>query len=132
MKNFSSDTSAPRQKVASSNTVRWWLSVAIGVLVGNLIFLGIVALIIRNTNFEEKIFKPIGKAIGEGMEPGMIRASKIAATSAQKTVYETVDGVQDQAIEGMSRRVVEAVSNTRDDIINDAREVASSYLDQYQ
>ena len=66
------------------------------------------------------------------MEPGMIRASKIAATSAQKTVYETVDGVQDQAIEGTSQRVIEAVSNTRDDIINDAREVASSYLDQYQ
>ena len=46
--------------------------------------------------------------------------------------YETVDTVQDQAIEGTSQRVVDAVNNTREDIINDAREAAASYLDQYR
>lgn len=130
MKTFSTDTS--RQKVASSSTVRWWLSVAIGVLVGNLIFLGIVALIIRNTDLEDRIFRPIGRAIGEGMEPGMIRASKIVAETAQQTAYDTVEEVKDQAIEGTSERVVDAIRNTRDDILNDARETASSYLDQYR
>ncbi|AET42782.1 hypothetical protein EXVG_00133 [Emiliania huxleyi virus 202] len=118
------------------NTHKQWLSTAIGVLVGNLIFLGIVALIMWQTNFERLIFEPIGNSVAKGMEPimnkALSRASTNAIASGKMAAYETIDMVQDQAIEGTSQRVVDAVNNTREDIINDAREAAASYLDQYR
>ena len=139
MKNFtstSSTSSSPLKGGSVKNTHRQWLSVAIGVLVGNLVFLGIVALIMWKTDFERLIFEPIGKSVAKGMEPVMdkalSRASTNAIASAKVAAYETVDTVQDQAIEGTSQRVVDAVNNTREDIINDAREAAASYLDQYR
>lgn len=143
MKNFTSTSSSPSYLVKGKggtgtvkNTHRKWLPIAIGVLVGNLVFLGIVALIMWQTNFERLIFEPIGNSVAKGMEPimdkALSRASKDAIASAKVAAYETVDTVQDQAIEGTSQRVIDAVNNTREDIVNDAREAAASYLDQYR
>ena len=139
MKTFTSTSSTPSSPLQGGgvkNTHRQWLSIAIGVIVGNLIFMGIVALIIWQTNFERLLFEPIGKSVAKGMEPVMdkalSRASSTTIESAKVAAYETVDSVQDQAIEGTSQRVIDAVNNTREDIVNDAREATSSYLDQYQ
>tara|TARA_B100000767_G_scaffold120816_1_gene115113 strand:- start:5991 stop:6410 length:420 start_codon:yes stop_codon:yes gene_type:complete len=139
MKTFTSTSSTPSSPLKGGtvkNTHRQWLSIAIGVLVGNLIFMGIVALIMWQTNFERLIFEPIGKSVAKGMEPimnkALSRASKSAIADAKVAAYNTVDTVQDQAIEGTSQRVIDAVNNTREDIVNDAREATSSYLDQYR
>ncbi len=126
MKNFSSTSSTSYSSLKGGsvkNTHRLWLSTAIGVLVANLIFLGIVILVISQTDFELLFFKPLEKAF--------YRASSVAIENAKVAASDSIDSIQDMAIEGTSQRVVDAVNNTREDIINDAREAASSYLDQY-
>lgn len=112
-----------------------WTTVAIGILVGNLIFLGIVTLVFMHTDFEQRLFKPIGLAVAEGIEPvlneSLLRASKTATANAQVAAYETVDNIKSQAIEGTTQRIFKAAQSTRQDIANDFQEAASSYLSEY-
>ena len=112
-----------------------WMTVAIGIFVGNLIFLAVLTLIFMHTDFEKRLFKPIGLAVAEGIEPvlneSLLRASKTATANAQAAAYETVDNVKTQTIEGTAQRVFNAAQSTRQDIANDFQEAASSYLSEY-